>query len=70
MTEVFYESWNERRFRNDQIDAGVTAAEAEAIQFRQDTPLSRGVPGPISNSRRNLRANWCAAVWAQFLMWR
>ena len=41
----FYESWNERRFRNDQIDAGVTAAEAEAIQFRQDnhSRSSRGV---------------------------
>ena len=41
----FYESWNERRFRNDQITAGVSVAEAEAIQFRQDnhSRSSRGV---------------------------
>ena len=32
----FYESWNERRFRNDLIDTGTPAVEAEAIQFRQD----------------------------------
>ena len=32
----FYESWNERRFRQDLISAGVPAAEAEALQFRQD----------------------------------
>ena len=41
----FYESWNERRFRNDQITAGVPAAEAKALQFRQDnhSRSSRGV---------------------------
>jgi dTDP-4-dehydrorhamnose 3,5-epimerase len=41
----FYESWNERRFRSDLIAAGVPAAEAEAIQFRQDnhSRSSRGV---------------------------
>ena len=41
----FYESWNERRFRHDLISAGVPAAEAEAIQFRQDnhSRSSRGV---------------------------
>ena len=41
----FYESWNERRFRDDLISAGVTAEEAEAIQFRQDnhSRSSRGV---------------------------
>ena len=32
----FYESWNERRFRHDLIRAGVPAAEAEELQFRQD----------------------------------
>ena len=32
----FFESWNERRFRNDLVVAGVPAVEAEAIQFRQD----------------------------------
>ena len=32
----FYESWNERRFHHDLISAGVPAAEAEALQFRQD----------------------------------
>ena len=32
----FYESWNERRFRSELIAAGVPAAAAEAIQFRQD----------------------------------
>lgn len=41
----FYESWNERRFRQDLITAGVPAAEAEALQFRQDnhSRSSRGV---------------------------
>jgi dTDP-4-dehydrorhamnose 3,5-epimerase len=41
----FYESWNERRFRSELIAAGVPAAEAEAIQFRQDnhSRSSRGV---------------------------
>ena len=32
----FYESWNERRFRADLISAGLPAAEAETLQFRQD----------------------------------
>ena len=41
----FYESWNERRFRQDLITAGVPAGEAEALQFRQDnhSRSSRGV---------------------------
>lgn len=33
---LFYESWNERRFRKDLISSGMPAANAEAIQFRQD----------------------------------
>ena len=32
----FYESWNERRFRDDLINAEVPVGEAEALQFRQD----------------------------------
>ena len=41
----FYESWNERRFRCDLIAAGMSATEAETIQFRQDnhSRSSRGV---------------------------
>ena len=41
----FYESWNERRFRSELIDAGVPAADAEALVFRQDnhSSSSRGV---------------------------
>ena len=41
----FYESWNERRFRNDLRVAGVSAADAESVQFRQDnhSRSSRGV---------------------------
>ena len=41
----FYESWNERRFRHDLIAAGVPAAEAEGLHFRQDnhSRSSRGV---------------------------
>ena len=41
----FYESWNERRFCHDLINAGVPAAEAEALEFRQDNHScsSRGV---------------------------
>ena len=41
----FYESWNERRFRNDLVAAGVPTVEAEAIKFRQDnhSRSSRGV---------------------------
>jgi dTDP-4-dehydrorhamnose 3,5-epimerase len=41
----FYESWNERRFRSELIDAGVPAAETEALVFRQDnhSRSSRGV---------------------------
>jgi len=41
----FYESWNELRFRQDLITAGVPAAEAEALQFQQDnhSRSSRGV---------------------------
>ena len=42
---VFFESWNERRFRNDLMAAGVPAGEAEDLQFRQDnhSRSSRGV---------------------------
>ncbi|TCD58102.1 dTDP-4-dehydrorhamnose 3,5-epimerase [Synechococcus sp. BS55D] len=32
----FYESWNERRFRSELIAAGMPAAEADSLQFRQD----------------------------------
>ena len=41
----FYESWNERRFINDLRVAGVSAADAESVQFRQDnhSRSSRGV---------------------------
>ena len=41
----FYESWNERRFRSDLMAAGVSSAETEEIQFRQDnhSRSSRGV---------------------------
>ena len=41
----FYESWNERRFRNDLIAAGLEAGKAESIHFRQDnhSRSSRGV---------------------------
>ena len=41
----FYESWNERRFRDDLIRAGVPAVEVECLQFRQDnhSRSSRGV---------------------------
>ena len=41
----FYESWNERRFRSELIDAGVPAADADALVFRQDnhSRSSRGV---------------------------
>ena len=41
----FYESWNERRFRQELIAAGIPAEEAEALQFRQDnhSRSSRGV---------------------------
>ena len=41
----FFESWNERRFRDDLIRAGVPAAEVECLQFRQDnhSRSSRGV---------------------------
>ena len=41
----FYESWNEQRFLQDLITAGVPAGEAEALQFRQDnhSRSSRGV---------------------------
>ena len=41
----FYESWNERRFRQDLIAAGVSSVEAEGLQFRQDnhSRSSRGV---------------------------
>lgn len=41
----FCESWNERRFRSELIDAGVPATEAEALVFRQDnhSRSSRGV---------------------------
>ena len=42
---LFFESWNESRFRSDLIEAGMPAGEAEAIQFRQDnhSRSSRGV---------------------------
>ena len=41
----FYESWNERRFQTELIEAGVSAQEAEALAFRQDnhSRSSRGV---------------------------
>ena len=41
----FFESWNERRFRDDLIIAGVPATEVECLQFRQDnhSRSSRGV---------------------------
>ncbi|WP_115125935.1 dTDP-4-dehydrorhamnose 3,5-epimerase [Synechococcus sp. GEYO] len=41
----FFESWNERCFRNDLMNDGVSAAEVECLQFRQDnhSRSSRGV---------------------------
>ena len=41
----FFESWNERRFRNDLIDAGVPAEKADSLNFPQDnhSRSSRGV---------------------------
>ena len=41
----FFESWNERGFRDDLITAGVPAAEVECLKFRQDnhSRSSRGV---------------------------
>ena len=41
----FFESWNERRFRDDLICAGVPQTESEALQFRQDnhSRSTRGV---------------------------
>lgn len=41
----FYESWNENRFRDELIAAGVPAEEAAMIEFRQDNHScsSRGV---------------------------
>ena len=41
----FLESWNERRFCNDLMDAGVPAVEVESLHFRQDnhSRSSRGV---------------------------
>ena len=52
MAEDFYESWNELRFRDDLITAGVPAIEAEAIQFRQDnhSRSNRGVLGAFISS--------------------
>ena len=69
----FYESWNERRFRSDLMAAGMAAAEAEAIKFRQDNHSTscRGVlEAFIFSSHRNPRGNWCVAVLARSLMWR
>ena len=42
---VFYEGWNEHRFRSDLMVACIPNAEAEAIKFRQDnhSRSSRGV---------------------------
>ena len=44
----FYESWNELRFRDDLITAGVPAIEAEAISsVRTITPVKPWcAPGP------------------------
>ena len=41
----FFESWNERRFRDDLICAGALQTESEALRFRQDNHSSstRGV---------------------------
>ena len=41
----FFESWNERRFCDDLINAGVPTTEVECLQFRQDnhSRSSRGV---------------------------
>ena len=41
----FFESWNERSFREDLMGAGVPAAEVESLHFRQDnhSRSSRGV---------------------------
>ena len=41
----FYESWNERRFHTELIEAGVSAQDAQALSFRQDnhSRSSRGV---------------------------
>ena len=62
----FYESWNERRFRDDLISAGMHTTEAEAIQFRQDnhSRSSRGVlRGLHFQLPQNRRPSWSAAVW-------
>ena len=42
----FYESWNERRFREDLIAAGVTTKEAESLKFHQDNH-SRSAKGVL-----------------------
>ena len=67
----FYESWNERSFRADLITAGVPAAEAEALQFRQDNH-SRSSRGVLRGLHFQLppkpRASWCDAVWARSWM--
>lgn len=41
----FFESWNERRFRDALIEAGAPAEEAKALRFRQDnhSSSSKGV---------------------------
>ena len=41
----FFESWNERRFRDDLISAGAPQTESEALRFRQDnhSRSTRGV---------------------------
>ena len=41
----FFESWNERRFRDDLICAGALQTESEALRFRQDnhSRSTRGV---------------------------
>ena len=41
----FFESWNERRFRDDLICAGAPQTESEALRFRQDnhSRSTRGV---------------------------
>lgn len=41
----FYESWNERRFREELLSAGQSLSEVDAIRFRQDnhSRSTRGV---------------------------
>ena len=67
----FFESWNERRFRDALIEAGTPVEEAGALRFRQDNHSS-SCKGVLRGLHYQLppepQGKLCVAALGSFLM--